>query len=274
MFFARCVPGYKKRIIYFFLALLCTSADLWALEPVSALDDGFAIPSSEGMSGASYHYPGAESFQGNHFAVIAWNRPFGIDDLAVTTVHAGTTMGRFGLSLSYSGSGFDVYGDEQEKIGVSCKIMRKFSIGVRVTRNAMRIKGFGDAAALGADIGVVVQPVESVYIAVSHEDLYGAELGDSHEPLDGRTRLSASLRLPGEATLLTSISKVRLYNTSFSGGIALKLFHSLTLGVIGGNEPDHMEFLVRVPVRKLQCSYRGLYHRDLGMSHGFSLSWE
>ena len=274
MFFARCVPGNQKRIICFFLALLCTAAESWALEPVSALDDGFAIPSGAGMSGASYHYPGAESFQRRHFAIVAWYRPFGIDDLAVTTVHTGTTMGRFGLSLSYSGSGFDLYGDEQEKIGVSCKIMRTVSIGVRATRNAMRIKGFGDAAALGADIGVVVQPVESVYIAVSHEDIFGAELGDSHEPLDGRTRLSASLSLPGEATLLTSISKVRLYTTSFSGGVTLKLFQSLTLGVIGGNEPDRMEFLVCVPVRNLQCSYRGLYHRDLGMSHGFSLSWE
>ena len=274
MFFEWCVPWNKKRIICFFLALLCAASESWALEPVSALDDGFAIPSSDVMSSASFHYPGAETFQRNHFAIVAWDRPFGIDELAVTTIHAGTTVGRFGMSVSYSGSGFDLYGDEQEKIGVSCKLKRTFSIGVRATRNAMRIKGFGDAAAFGADIGVVVHPVESVYIAVSLEDLFGAELGDSHEPLDGRTRLSASWRLPGEATLLTSISKVRLYDTSFSGGVTLTLFKSLTVGVIGGNEPDRMEFLVRVPVRKLHCSYRGLYHRDLGLSHGFSLSWE
>ena len=211
----------------------------------------------------------AESFRHCCLEQAVW-----IDDLSVTTIHAGTTMGRFGLSVSYSGSGFELYGDEQEKIGVSCKIMKRLSAGVRVTRNAMRIKGFGDAVALGADIGIVVQPVESVYITVSHEDLFGAELGDSHEPIDGRTLLGASLRLPGEATLLTSISKVRLYNTSFSGGVTLKLFQSLTLGVIVGNEPDRMEFLIRVPVRKLQFSYRGLYHRDLGMSHGFSLCRE
>lgn len=246
---------------------------VWGLEPVSAIDDAFAVPSQTGLVEASYHYPGAEAFIRSYFAAVAWSRPFDISDLAVTTVHAGTSFGGVGVSLSYSGSGFDLYGDELEKIGLSYRILHGVSCGVRLTRNAMRIKGFGDASAMSSDIGVVYRLLESVFLAGSIENITGAEIGDSHEPLDGRTRFSASWTMTGDITLLASISKVRRFDPSVCGGCTVKLFQSMTVGLAGGNEPDHLEFLAAFPFQSMVFSYRGSYHRELGMSHGFSLSW-
>jgi hypothetical protein len=244
-----------------------------ALEPVSALDDGFAVPSTSGMIEASLHFPGAESFLKGPFALIGWTRPFGVEDLSVVTFHAGTGFRKGGVSLSYSGTGFELYGDETEKIGFSYPLMDNLSCGIRLTRSAMRIKGFGDASALSADMGIVLRPLETVYLAGSIEDLKGAELGDSHEPLDGRTRLSAAWKLHTDITLLASLSKVRLYDVSFTGGFTAALAQSFTVGVTGANEPDRMEFLGMFCIRGMTCSYRGSYHRDLGLSHGFSINW-
>ena len=273
---SRCLHG-KLCLISMCLAVFLTAAvpgTVRGLEPVSALDDGFAVPAQTGLIEASYHYPGAEAFIRGYFGSAAWSIPFGQSDLAVTTVHAGTSFGNVGVSLSYSGSGFDLYGDEIEKAGLSYRILSAVSCGVRLTRNAMRIKGFGDASALSADLGMVYRPVESVYLAGSIEDITGAEIGDSREPLDGRTRFGVSWAMTGDITLLVSASKVRRFDPSICGGCTVNLFQSMTIGVTGGNEPDRLEFIAAFPFRTLMFSYRGAYHRDLGMSHGFSMSWE
>lgn len=244
-----------------------------ALEPVSALDDGFAVPYEEGMIAASVSYPGAESYLNGGFALAAWSVPYGLEDMAVTTCHAGFNFGKIGLFISYSGSGFDLYGEEQEKLGVSFAPFKYLSTGLRITRNDMRIKKFGNAAAWSADAGVVFHPFKSVHIAAAIEDLAGAELGKSREPLDGRSRLAASWGTGGNVTLLASITKVRRFDPSLSAGFTAEIMRVLTMGVMGANEPDRFEFLCSIKPKRIVFSYRGSYHRELGMSHGFSVSW-
>ena len=257
-----------------FVLCLFLSGQTSAFEPVSALDDGFAVPSDGTMTDASLFYPGAESYIRGGFAFGAWSLPYGLDELAVTTGLAGICTGKAGLSLSFSGSGFDLYGEEQEKLGLSYAPIKSVSTGLRVTRNAMRIKGFGHAAAWSADAGVVLHPCETVYLAGAVEDFIGAELGESCEPLDGRLRFASTWRMPGEVTLLASVTKVRRWDPSFSAGFTADILSVLTLGVMGANEPDRFEFLCGVKTKGAVFSYRGNYHRELGMTHGFSMGWK
>jgi len=135
------------RIIVIILIALFLSEDVCALEPVSALEDGFSVPSGTSMAEASHSYPGSESYITGGFVSGAWRVPFGVENLAVTTLLAGVNAGKIGLSVSYSGSGFELYGEEQEKLGVSFTTLTGVSTGIRITRNAMRIRGFGNASA-------------------------------------------------------------------------------------------------------------------------------
>ncbi|MHB9027965.1 MAG: hypothetical protein ACYC9O_04300, partial [Candidatus Latescibacterota bacterium] len=96
-----------------FLAFAIPSS---ALEPISALDDGFAMPSHFTMPEAAFAWPGSEALAGGPFALLAWFAPFGVQDLAVTTAVAGGRFGRTGVFLSWSGTDFDLYGDDQEKV--------------------------------------------------------------------------------------------------------------------------------------------------------------
>jgi hypothetical protein len=245
----------------------------YALEPISALDDGFAMPSFFTLAEAAYAWPGSEALSGGPFALLAWSAPFGVQDLAVTTAAAGGRFGRTGIFLSWSGTDFDLYGDDQEKIGISYLFAPKLAAGVRATRNALRIAGFGSASTWSGDAGLVYRPGEALTLAASVEDLAGAELGDSREPLDGRARVGLSWRIPGTATLLASMTKVRRFDPSFSAGILAEVAPAFLAGVLGANEPDRVEFLGALKVRSLRFSYRGSFHRDLGFTHGFSLGW-
>ena len=196
-----------------------------------------------------------------------------MDDLAVSTVHAGMNLGRAGMSISCSSTGFDLYGEDHEKIGLSFSPFGGLSAGVRFTRYAMHIKNFGEASALSADAGVILCPFTTVCIAASYEDIANAELGESREPLDGIARCAASWSISEYFTLLSSATKVRRFEPSISGGFTMEMLDALTFGVVGGNEPDRFEFLGTVNVSGICFSYRGSHHRDMGMSHGFSLSW-
>ena len=261
------------RYSLFWLSIFFISGNAFALEPVTAIDDGFALPSKRSMIEGSMFYPGTESYIDGGFAFCAWRVPFGVEDLAVTSVHAGMNSGKVGISFSFNSSGFDLYGEEQEKIGLSFSPYKAVSAGIRFTRNAMRIKGFGQADAISADLGVVLHLFESAFFAASFEDLAKAELGESEEPLDGITRFAASWEASEYMTLISSVSKVRRFAPSFSGGFTVEILDALTLGVTGGNIPDRFEFLGSAAVSGILFSYRGSHHRELGMTHGFSISW-
>jgi len=217
---------------------------------------------------APYRFPGAGSLLSGPFVSVAWNRPYGMEDLSVTTFQAGTTAGKAALFLSYSGSGFDLYGDETEKLGISYTVLKGLSCGLRLSRHAMRIKGFGDASAWCGDAGFVFRPNRSVFFAGSFENINNAELGASRESIDGHTRLSVSWVLPGDISIIGLYTGTKRFDPSFSGGMTAELSEKLVLGVAGGNEPDRMEFLATVHVRGFACSYRGVYHRELGMTFG------
>ena len=252
-------------------ALMPASAH--SFEPLSALDDAFAIPSPRSLAEGVLHYPGSESLLRGTFVVLARSVPFGVEDLAVSTVSAGGCLGGVGVSLSYSGSGFDLYGDEQEKAGCSLLLGGGLSAGARLTRNAVRFKGFGEASAWSADIGAVWHHASAVYIGASLEDIARAKLGESREPLDGCARASFAWAPVGGAALFASVTKVRRFDPSVSAGCMIEASSALLLGAAAGNEPDRIDFLAVVTVRGARFSYRGSFHRDLGFSHGFSLGW-
>ncbi len=264
---------FRNTFLVLSFILVFQSGNAVAWEPVSALDDGFAIPSSGCMAESGYSWPGSESLAGKPYAVLAWKEPFGMEELAITTVHAGATAGRAGASVSFTSSGFDLYGDEQEKLGLSYLLHGGLSAGVRITRSAMRIKGFGDAAAFSSDAGLIYQPVNALTLAISVEDLSGAKLGDSHEPLDGAARFSAAWKVLDGFSILGSMKKVRRFDTSFSVGFISNVAGPLTVGACGGTEPDRIDFLAGLTLGNLRFAYRGSWHPDLGMTHGGSLVW-
>ena len=259
--------------IFLCAVLLPVTGKVSALEPVTAMDDGFTLPSERSMIEGSLLYPGSESYIGGGFAICAWRIPFGIEELAVTSVHGGLNSDKVGISFSFNSSGFDLYGEEQEKIGLSYSPHKAVSTGVRLTRNAMRIKGFGNSAAISADLGVILHPFETLFLAASLENIANAELGKSNEPLDGSTRFAASWAASENIMLISSVTKVRRFSPSFSAGFSVEILSVLTLGVVGGNEPDRFEFIGTVAASGLHFTYRGSHHRDLGMSHGFSICW-
>ncbi len=244
-----------------------------AYEPVTALDDPFAIPSSLTLSESILNCPGSESFLRGTTALVARSVPFGVDELAVVTGAAARGFGRFGASVSFSGSGFDLYGDDTEKTGCSLLIGGGFSAGVRLTRYGMRMKGYGNASAWSTDAGAVWHPGELVWLAASVEDVAGAELGESHEPVDGRIRANAAWTAARGTVLFVEMVKVRRFDPSTSAGFMMELSPNFLAGAAAGTEPDRIDFLAAVTVRSARCSYRGSFHRELGFSHGFSLGW-
>ena len=254
------------------IVFLCAGNAI-ALETVTAFDSALNVPSAGNLAEPSMLYPGAESFAGGGFAAVGWSVPFGVEDLAVTSFHGGRGFGRAGVSFSLNASGFDLYGEDQEKLGLSFVPLENLSAGVRITRNAMRIKGFGQASAVGADLGVVYHPFETVYVSASVEDVAGAQLGESREPVDGQRRCSVSWLASEQIMFLCAVSKVRRYDPSFSAGFTASILRVLSVGAAGGNEPDRFDFLGTVTAAGMRFSYRGSHHRDLGMTHGFSICW-
>jgi len=266
--------GLHKLFLLAFVAICLEVPGIsMAMEPASAFEDAFTAPSFVAGVDAVYNYPGMESFVPSLYAAGGYTVPFGMDDLAVTTAFAGVQRGKVAGFASFSGSGFDLYGEEHAKLGLSYSPLKTLSAGLRLTRSAMNIKGFGDASSLSADAGVVVRPHRRVFIAAALEDIAGAELGESREPLDGRTRLAVSWLSPADVTLFLTASKVRRFDMSLTVGFIAEMTEVLSFGFAGASEPDRIEYFCGIRVKNARFAYRGWYHGELGETHGFSLGY-
>jgi hypothetical protein len=254
---------------------------LWTLLPstarpyetVTALDDAFSIPSTVTPEEGVMHFPGSESLLRGAFVTVARSVPFGVEELAVSTVAAGARFGAAGVSFSYSGSGFDLFGDEREMAGCSLSLGGGLSAGARLTRTAVRMKGFGDGEAWNTDLGAVWCPAGSVCLGGSLENAAKTGLGDSHEPLERRGQVSLAWAQSDTATLFASMAKEGRFDPSASAGCTMEVSHILRLGAAAGSGPQRFEFLAAITGYRVRFSYRGSFHRDLGFSHGFSVMW-
>jgi len=265
--------AWTKASVMLLTAVFIAPSHTHALEPATALDDCFTAPSEERIVESMVLFPGAESFGRGVYTLCAMRVPFGIEELAVTTALAGVSGNRLGMSMSFSSVGFDLYGEEMGKLGLTYSPVRRVGAGIRLTRNSMRIKGYGDASTWSADAGIVLRPVESVFLAASVEDVTDARLGESEETLDGAARFAAAWMATTRMEFITAVNSVRRFDPSVSAGFTFRILDILTLGAAGGTGPDRFEFLVTVAKSGLRVSVRGSYHAELGMSHGFSLCW-
>lgn len=252
--------------------ILLMPAVVRALEPVCAVDDPFAMPGAGGAAETVFAWPGSECAMQGAFGAAAWSVPYGISELATGSAVAGIHRGPVAVSGVFNSSGFDLYGEDSEKIGVAYMPARFVSVGARLTRQAMRIEGFGQAAAWSADAGVVFGPWRSLTVSAAVENIAGAELGRSREPVDGRLRAGA-VWSPGPVRVLAEVSKVRRFGTAIEGGFLADVHESLTVGVAGGSEPDRFMALCSLRVSGASFSYRGSWHPELGMTHGFSIAY-
>jgi len=262
------------KVVYVVIAaVMLLVPDAAALEPVDAFEDGFAVHAPATAVAALYAYPGTEALTEGVTAGVGWREPFGINELAVTTVAVGAGIGRgFGVSATYTGTGFNLYGEDQEKIGLAWAFFPRIGIGVRTVRTAMRIDGFGNASAWSFDMGVVARPVDTLVLSCAVENAGDAELGASKEPLDGKTRAGVTWLPSDDTTLFVTFADTRRHQASTAVGALADIYGILAVGVCGSNNPGRISFLCGVNVIDTVFSYRGEYHRELGMTHGFTIS--
>jgi len=254
-------------------AVMLLVPDSVALEPADAFEDGFTAHAPATGAAALYAYPGTEALTGGVTAGVGWREPFGMNELAVTTVAVGAGFGRgFGVSAAYTGTGFDLYGEDQEKVGVAWAPLPWIGAGVRAVRTAMRIDGFVNASVWSVDAGMVARPVDTLVLSCAVENAGDAELGASKEPLDGKTRAGVTWLPSDDTSLFVAVADTRRYRASATAGALAGLYDILTVGVCGSNNPGRISFLCGVTVMSTVFSYRSEYHRELGMTHGFTIS--
>jgi len=253
-------------------AILFLSTGARALDPVCAVDDPFTMPGAGGTAETVFAWPGGEYVMRGAFAAAAWSVPFGISELAVGSATAGYRRGALALTAICNSTGFDLYGEDSEKIGMALMPSGTISVGLRLTRQAMRIEGFGQADAWSADAGAVVSLPGAVTLSAAVEDIAGAELGRSHEPVDGRLRAGAVWD-SGPVRVVAGVSMVRRFDTAFEGGFVADVYEALTIGAAGGSGPDRFTAICSLHVAGMSFSYRGGWHPELGMTHGFSIAY-
>jgi hypothetical protein len=252
------------------LIIVCPS-QTFSYEHTSPFDSGLAVPGS-GLPSSSAHYPGSEVFGASFSGCMGWDRPMGMEDLEQTSFYLSSTFNNWGFYTSAGESGFDLWGADQEKFGLSYRVS-ELGAGARLSRTSMRIRGFGKDDCWSIDAGATFRVGKGMVVSFSGENITGEHFSPSGGELARILRGGISSRVSDEAVIVFYSEKSGGYSVSSGIGAIFRVADALNLGVMANNHPSRYEFIASVKTRSFVLEWKRIYHQEIEFN-GIIISFE
>jgi len=110
---------------------------------------------------------------------VSASRPFGFKELDRTAVAAGASTDRLAFAGLISYSGRSGYSEATLTAAAAAGLQRGIVAGVSLSCHRIQIEGFGSAAAVSADAGLIARPFTGFFTGAAVRGLYSSPLTES-----------------------------------------------------------------------------------------------
>ena len=201
---------------------------------------------------------------------LAWQRLFDLPEMSHLQL-----SGNFDISDFAAGAGIDQFGGKLYRetslmVSVARSFSRVLSAGAQVSLNQVAIQHYGDAAAVGAVLGLCCRPIPELTAAAVWRNFPRSELGRWNSQMPEALHLGLALRLPRGSFVLDIVEESR-FATEYRFGAEALVFPQLTFRVGSSFEPVRPSVGFTVNVWRWNFHYAGDLHPDLGPSHSLGL---
>ncbi|GEM_PF-1163956 len=199
----------------------------------------------------------------------AYDRPFGMAELATQALSAGVRAGRHGVGARYTGFGFELYREQVFGLVYGVRVSQSAGLGVGMRALQVTAVGFPGRQWVVFDLGLRVRLNKGVFLGVAARNAGGvrtALLGQG-----GAVGVGVEV-LP---TVMVVADVQKEANLAIGAGIGLLfLAHpTLVLRTGAGSRPERLSAGFGVQKGGLSVDYAILWHTVLGVSHRASITF-
>lgn len=199
-------------------------------------------------------------------------RPFEMNELAFGAAAYVEPTSLGSLALGATRFGFELYHETRVVLSFADEFMSGFRAGISMSYYALSIQNYGNASAIGFDVGVLVDVSDNVRWGFSALNISASTIGAAKERIPQHFHTGVAFTfLPG-ALITASVMKDVRYPIELHVGVEYSLVDVLALRAGTTSDPNTFNAGLGVRVGFAQFDYAFSSHSELGMTHQFSVS--
>ncbi len=222
---------------------------------------------------AAWHNPsGLSQLRTREFSIFYAPAPFGLSELSLGGfVYAHPT--RVGiLAISGGRFGFELYSEATVSATYSRPVHRTVALGLNVRYHRLDIEGYGSAAALGFDAGILIEPSERLRIGFVVKNLNAPAIGLAKERLPQVYSTGICYMPVDRFRILIDLEKDVRFPVSMRAGVEYQPLEFLAFRSGLATEPSKGTAGVGINYLRFAFDYAIQTHPELGFTHQFSVS--
>jgi hypothetical protein len=197
--------------------------------------------------------------------------PYGIDALSFGGVVLVIPEGEMTGAVSFTSFGYEIYREMTGTYSHALCLSEKFSIGINININSLRIARYGSAVSFGLDFSTMYQITEGIQWGFSLLNWNGPSLGQNREKLPRWYATGLSFEPASFARLNLVILKDINYPVSLRTGIDIMPFDGISFRCGVSQHPSKISGGVHILYHDVGVSYGAAMDTDLGLLHTIGL---
>ncbi|PID89069.1 MAG: hypothetical protein CSB01_03960 [Bacteroidia bacterium] len=217
------------------------------------------------------------AFIANPTLGIFYEERFGMKEMSVKSVAFAlptNRVGNFGVSFTYFGDKY--YNESRINLGYGRMLGKHFAIGLAFDYFAMSVEGnsqVADARALTGEVGVMVEPIENLWISAHAYNPFGVNItnGEYEEKLPVLLRLGAMYSFEKDLLFVVELEKELDYKMRLKTGVEYTFLEQFV--VRGGVATNPTEFSggIGVKLQRFNLDLSFYRHQYLGYTPAVAL---
>lgn len=258
-------------VLVFFVIHPPTTHAAFEFQPVGAHTAGagdVGVALAAGASGMFWN-PAAMAW-GKRVSVFgAYDRPFGMAELATQALSTGIRVGRHGVGAMYTGFGFVLYREQVFGLVYGLRVSKSAGLGVGMRFLQVMAAGFRSQQWAVFDLGLRVQMNDGAFFGVVARNAGGVRTS----LLGQGGAVGVGVEVLPSVTVVADVQKEANLPTGAGIGLVFRAHPALVLRTGAGSRPERLTAGFGVQKGGLVIDYATLWHAVLGVSHRASITF-
>lgn len=180
------------------------------------------------------------------------------------------------LSVGAQSFGYKYYRTTRIGMGYSLKLSDRFSAGVQLNYQGIRIENYGSKGTVTAEAGFLAKVTETITLGFSVSNLGRAQLTDfQDERFSTFLRLGMQYKISEKVLTLLEVEKEVKSKIRVKGALEYELLRGFYVRAGGASQPIELTFGFGYQFKnRLKLDMGSAWHQQLGWSPHFGLSYD
>ena len=196
---------------------------------------------------------------------VIWGRPFQLKELQQTAISGGIILNNWGIGISASTFGNDIYDEEKLVFSLAKSFKRKLSYGINCAVYQIKLDKYGTASATGISASLRYKIDANWQWVTTAKNLNAPKIGEAKDELPQVVTTGVVGILHENFTIAAEWEQDIQYDGAIKFGLQAKPIKSLALLAGYISNPGQITAGLSIIFNKIYIEYGTIAHNDVGL---------